>query len=699
LLAFVLVNKDQAFSQDDLISVMKDADVDFAEEMQWLHAETFVITASRILENIKKSAASITVITDKQIRQMGARHLMDVLRTVPGMSYFNNTLGVFGIDVRGIKEDTSEHILIMVNSHSLNENYWGGGTYVYDTLIVDNIKRIEFIRGPGSAVYGANAFSGVINIITKEAKDIDGFQITAKGGSFDTQQYNLLYGKTFNDICMAFNFNYLDKDGFKGEIEQDRQTLLDQRYGTNASLAPGHTRGDEEKYDTSLTLQFKGIKFDVRYVDRKREPMVGYRSALNNKSIERLKDYYLNLSYEGNIWEGLDLFGKVYRNHFHFDNYYQCLPNGTALSTLRGVEIISEGLIAIPSTKNDRTGMEIQTTYKINRSNIILAGLTYEKMKQYDVKLSKNFLSTPIPSVYIILPEVQDTTAIQNFNKSDSRIFKAIFIEDLWDLTDNLRFTTGARYDRYSDFGGSFNPRAGLTWEFAKGYDLKMLYGRAFRAPSFHQLYNTGNPVQEGNPDLDPEKVDTYEISLGTQFNSFLNGRVTLFRNTIKDKISLFSYDGDQWIFENRDKIRSEGFELEMKYDFGKGTYLAMNYTYQNAENLDTDERLCDIPRHKGNIMANIRLSRYLNFYTDCHFQDDFKRAKEDNRKDNSGFGVVNATLITKKFLESYEELEIRLSVYNLLDKKYTFPSLIDTMPSDNPMPGRNFIIEIQFTF
>ncbi|MDY6863409.1 MAG: TonB-dependent receptor [Thermodesulfobacteriota bacterium] len=698
LCAFTLTNANQSFSQDDLTAVMKDAD--FEEEIQWLQAETFVITASRIPEDIKKSAASITVITDKQIRQMGARHIMDVLRTVPGMSYYYSSFGMFSIDSRGIRKGSSEHILIMVNSHPLNENFTGGATYVYDTMAVDNIKRIEFIRGPGSAVYGANAFSGVINIITKEAEDVDGLEIRANGGSFDTQQYNFLYGKTFNDIGIAFNFNYLNKDGFEGDIEQDYQTILDRFFGTNASLAPGETRGDEEKYDISLTLQYKGIKFDGRYIDHARETGFGYCGALDNISTESIKDYYLNLSYERNIWEGLDLLGKVYRNHYHFDNYYQCFPEGAAVITPRGVKIVPEGTIIAPSAKNNRTGFEIHTTCKMNDSNTVLAGVTYEKMKQYDVRFKANNLYTPIPFVFIPFPSVWDITRIQNFNKSVSRTFKAIFIEDLWDITDDIRFTTGARYDRYSDFGGSLNPRAGLTWEFKKGYDLKMIYGHAFRAPSFHQLYNANSPTMAGNPDLDPEEVDTYEVSLGAEFNPYLSGRITFFQNTIKDNIGL-SFDKTNWrfVFENRDKIRSKGFEAEMKYDFGRGSYLAVNYTYQDAENLDTDQRLWDVPRQKGNIMANIRLSRYLNFYTDCHIQDGFKREKGDYREDNSGFGVVNATLIMKKFLERYEEFEIRASVYNLFDKKYTFPTSKDSMPSDHPMPGRNFIIELQYEF
>jgi len=236
----------------------------------------------------------------------------------------------------------------------------------------------------------------------------------------------------------------------------------------------------------------------------------------------------------------------------------------------------------------------------------------------------------------------------------------------------------------------------GLTWAFAKGFDMKLLYGRAFRAPSFYELYTQNNPSILGNPDLKPETVDTYEISLGAEFDRVFSGRITGFQNTIKDNIDLISAGSQGEIFQNKNELQSQGFEIEMKYDFGRGTYLAMNYTFQEAENRDTNESLWNIPRHKGNIMANIRLSRYLSFYTDLCFQDGYERESGDYREEHSGFGIVNATLIAKKLIKG---LEIRGSVYNLLDKEYTFPTATDTLPVDIPMPGRNFIFELQYKF
>jgi iron complex outermembrane receptor protein len=293
------------------------------------------------------------------------------------------------------------------------------------------------------------------------------------------------------------------------------------------------------------------------------------------------------------------------------------------------------------------------------------------------------------------LPAVQDLTDLQNYNKDVDRTFKALFLEDLWDLWDNLRLTVGARYDDYSDFGDSFNPRAGIAWEFISGYDLKLLYGRAFRAPSFLELYNQNNPAFVGNPDLDPEIVDTYELSLGTEITDTFSGRITGFRNEIKDSVDRDVIEG-QTIFLNKAEIRSQGIEVETRYDFGRGTYLAGTYVYQDVENLDTKERPWNVVKHKGNILANIRLSKHFNLYTNVYLQGGYERESGDDRDNNEGFVTVNTTLIARKFIDG---LELRGSVYNLLGADYSFPTPANTLPEDLPMPGRTFMVELQYTF
>jgi outer membrane receptor for ferrienterochelin and colicins len=384
----------------------------------------------------------------------------------------------------------------------------------------------------------------------------------------------------------------------------------------------------------------------------------------------------------------------MYRNYNSFGCFVQDFPPSFIQIPPIAIPVRNpEGRNSTFYGKNTRTGVEIQTTYELSHTNTVVAGGTYEEMSQYDIRRTGNFAY--IFSKYFLtdLFTLNGGMARQTAEDDVTRNFKALFIEDIWDITRNIRLTAGGRYDDYSDFGDSFNPRIGLTWEFLSGYDLKLLYSSAFRAPSFTELYD----INYGDPNLKPEEVDTYQVSLGAEFNSEFSNRVTWYQNWTKNTIAPLMEPGVEFLRnKNYGKMRSEGLEYEMKYDFGRGSYLVVNYTNQLFIKRDFQ---WFVPKHTGNVMLNVRLSRYLNFNTDCHFEDGFRRQEGDTRADKPGYGIVNATLIARQFLEDYKGLELRASVYNLFDKDYTSPTGTLELPHDLPRPGRTFLFEVKYTF
>ena len=138
---------------------------------------------------------------------------------------------------------------------------------------------------------------------------------------------------------------------------------------------------------------------------------------------------------------------------------YQSNPPGHIRLPPYGFAIYPEGANLRGSYKNNRTGIEIQTTYKLSGSNTLVAGGTYEEMKQFDSRGAANALYTLIPNVVITFPSFRAIPGLPSMKRN----FKAFFVEDIWDITDNLRLTAGFRYDDYSDFGSHVSPRAGLT--------------------------------------------------------------------------------------------------------------------------------------------------------------------------------------------------------------------------------------------
>jgi iron complex outermembrane receptor protein len=212
-----LFHPSPAICENKLDKALK-PDKELEEELKYLKAETYVITPSRIPQRIEKAPGAIYVVTDRQIRQMGARNLLDVIRTVPGWHVWYSYYGWNMVGTRGTFGNNSSRILFLVNGHVMNNPFMGGAIDRLPQLELDNVKRIEFVNGGLSSVYGANAYSGVINVITKKAKDIEGLQLTARGGSYDTYEVNALFGKTIKDLEVAAYVNYFSTNGFEGWI-------------------------------------------------------------------------------------------------------------------------------------------------------------------------------------------------------------------------------------------------------------------------------------------------------------------------------------------------------------------------------------------------------------------------------------------------------------------------------------------------
>ncbi len=688
-----------AFSEETLEDALK-PDQELEEELKYLKAETYVITPSRIPQRIEKAPGSIYVVTDKQIRQMGARYLSDVIETVPGWSLF--PMPIYGTQIlaRGVGGGpSSTEILFMVNSQVVNNPLDGGGKF-YLNLDLDNVKQIEFVTGAGSALYGSGAMQGIVNIITKEGEDVDGLQLTGRGGSYNTWETNALFGKTIEGFEVAAYVDYLDTDGFHGHVDQDQQSVLDQRWGTHASLAPGNMKGGADQWDGQLTMKYKGLKFDGKYIGRKWEPLFGVgRVILDNMSKMEDQQYYLNLSYDATLMEGLDLLVKIYRNQYSRNGTAQNYPKDSLIGTPTGPTILSDNKFTEYGHKSRRTGAEAQTTYEIWDANTIVGGITFEQMEEYDNSIKGNWLNVR-EGVIIPLPSVQDWPDSM-IMPDKKREFWAAYVEDLWDITDDLRLTIGGRYDHYSDFGGQFSPRVGINWDFAQNYYAKCLYSRAFRAPTFYELYS----VNSGDPDLKPATKDDYQLSFGVRFPPSFSAEVTGYYFKGEDPINLeHVWIGTQtyWQYVNLDKENGKGVELRMKYDFGRGTYLSMNYTYQNLELWDAygiPTAAYRTPKQIGTLTANIRLNQYLNLNAYLLYRGDWTRLEDDTRDDPGDYAIVNATLTARNFLKDLKGLEVRAAVKNLLNKDYVSPQNSIYLPDDMPMPGINFFLELRYTF
>jgi len=627
-----------------------------------------IISATRYIKSIEEAPASATVITSEQIRNMGARDLLDVLKTVPGIGISRITgYGLFGIESRGIKNENSQKVLIMIDGHRINEPNFGSATWVFNNLMVENIKRVEVIRGPGSALYGANAFVAVINVVTKSAKDIDGIELLSGWGSYDTQHHNILFGKEFSKLKIAGTFDYFDTNGPSLHVDSD------------SIGRSGHTDAWEEKYDLGLKMSYGDFSFFGRYIDRDRGPYIGILNALNDDTEIEVSHLLGELNYKRDIGENLHLLAKGYFDNFTYYSDWEVFPEGA-------VPGFPDGFVGIPEAKDRTLGSELQLDYSLWDKNIITVGALFEYKEQYDTEHNANFN----PLTGAPLGMLQDVTLWGNWNKNEDRSVTAFYIQDVWKFTPNIEGTFGLRYDYYSDIGETYNPRAALVWKFIENARLKLLYGSAFRAPSFVELYNSNNPAEVGNPDLKPEKIDTYEVSIGYEFADHYSTNITYFHSVIEDNIQLDAAT----TYTNAGKVKTDGVEVEFKANFKESHYGYMNYTYQYPRDDETGSKLIDVAAHKGNIGYNYEINRYLNVNSNLLVVGPSRRASADIRDKLTGYEVLDLTLIGKNF---FRTAEFRASVHNLLDDDYADPEPTGAVMDDYPRKGINFMIDFSY--
>lgn len=659
--------------------------------------------ATKMESSVEKAPGIVTILTGEDIRRMGFRTFSEILRIVPGFEILKN--GAFGDTyptVRGLS--AANRVRVMIDGHLVNNPLRGDAFVNFDEYPVENIKQIEIIRGPGSALYGENAFLAVINIITKNADDIDGAIISSGYGSYDTVTGNIVFGKKLENLEISGMVNYTDSNGYNGKVESDSQTIIDRNLSSlgyaPASLAPGSVDDWRREYDMDLKLKYNDFYLRGWYSNKNRGPFIGPQYALNDGTNIENNYVFCEIGYEKMFEDKIAVKPRVYYDQFDRNAYFDSLPDGTTVYTdpegdgvYDTLETYPDGYELYSKVIERIAGAEIPVSYELFDGNMFTLGLEYRWIGQDNVHHISNVHPFTLEYAGFMTnysdsyPQIEDAT----------RNIWSVYLQDNWNITSTLNLTLGVRYDHYDDFGSTINPRTGITWQFTRNTSLKLLYGTAFRPPDFASMYaNPEHPVIHGNKDLDPEKIKTYEIGIQHRFNKYVSGSVNYFYSDIEDLISLTSaVEGTDRIltYKNHGNAHVHGFEMETRIDISKGNYVFMNYTFQDAQ--DNDGNLPFSAKHKGNIGFNAQPWKYLNVNTSTFVSGKRYREDGDSRDDMPSFSLVNLSLTAKEF---FKTMEIQGTVYNLLDKDYDDPSPI-SVENDLPRPGRTYFIGLSYQF
>lgn len=619
--------------------------------------------ASKYEQRVTQAPSSISIVTAEDIRRSGHNNLADVLRGVRGL-YVTNDRNYTYLGVRGFLRpgDYSTRVLVLIDGHRLNDNVYDSGSVGRESMIdVDLIDRVEIIRGPSSSIYGSSAFLGVVNVITKRGRGIDGGEAAVETGSYDTQKVRATYGKTFDSgldwLVSATHYSSAGMDFYYPEFDQ---RISDNPRATNHGVANGLDDEEAAKFFTSV--RYGDFSASLYLSDRHKQVPTASFDTLFTDARARTDDArgYLELSYKRELSERAELRVRAsydsYRYEGEFPYDYALLGDGDYqalfVDSMAGEWLSSEALLTLQPS---------------DRYTLVVGGEYRDNLREF-----QSSYDDIDPRVWYLHQD--DTSGVGGvFAQAEAR------------LRDDFSLTAGLRHDHYGEtFGGTTNPRFAAIYNPSPKSAIKALYGEAFRAPNPYERYYY--PDQADRPALRPESIETYELAYEHYFNSTYRLSLSGYSYHIDGLITQTATQDGAPYYDNIDHARARGVEIEMEASYRNGTVLRGSWAIQRATDAATDLELSNSPRHLGKFSASAPiLSSNVFANLDLQYQSDSLTLARDR---SPSYWLANFTLSTH---DRWSRVELTAGVYNLLDEERWFPSSEEHVQPRLQQEGRTY--------
>jgi len=621
-----------------------------------------VFGASKYEQRVTQAPSSISIVTAEDIRRFGYTTLADVLSGVRGL-YVTNDRNYTYLGVRGFLRpgDYTTRVLVLIDGHRLNDNVYDSGAIGREAMIdVELIDRVEVIRGPSSSVYGSSAFLGVINVITKRGRDLDGAEIGVDLASNDTYRSRATFGETFaNGVDLLISGSYYDSAGWDFYYPEFDQRISDHRFAANNGVAAGLDDESAAKFFTSL--RYGNFNASLYYSDRRKQVPTASFDNIFGDSGERTDDSasYIELGYKHALTSTTDL--KV-------RGFYDVLAyEGTYSNDDAAPGDPPDRVVFVDEMKGNWAGTELQLTAKPTDRYTFVLGT------EYRINLRENQAA-----YYDVEPRDYDL-----HREDDSEVI-GLFAQAEARLRDDFTVTAGLRHDRYgATFGGTTNPRLALIYNPTETSAVKLLYGEAFRAPNPYERYY--NVAQADAPDLEPETISTYELVYERYFASNYRLSLSGYSYDIEGLITQVE-EQDMQFFANIDDVHARGVEVEVEAMYQNGTILRGSWAVQRAEDVASGLELTNSPHQLVKFTGSVPLFGTPVFANvDLQYNSDSVTLV---RNRSPSFVVANLTLNTH---ELWSGVELTAGVYNILDEERRFPGAEEHVQETLQQEGRTY--------
>jgi len=635
------------------------------------------ITGSTLTAKALKSVpAAVTVFSHKEIKNMGLDSLAEVMKLVPGFQSYRATdspsnypYSSRGRNISGLGTE----ILILVDGMRLADPLTSGGIAFAPKYPLMRIARVEFIRGPGSAVYGSNAMMGVINIITRSEAD----ELSISVGSFGRRTLQLLTSQKIGAATLELLAD-LDRDN------GDDYQVFDS-FDTSPDAKPVATQDPHQQAYLSLKLRWKDTQVNLQHNQFKQEDFYA-TSHVSNEYNEYNSDFTAISLKQAFSWGAIDSWVWL--------SYTQQSSSGSsqlaAAGTFSGISNpdSSEAWFAQGSVDDARdTRLQWHNDWAINAQSSVQFGLELRRINTPAVLGRSNFDLVDVASGINPIRYYGTGLGSAIFQRSSRRDIDALYGQYQGQLFDNTQLTLGLRQDSYSSIGSNISPRLALVQPLNKHQSLKLLYGEAFRAPTELEQNLVNLTKLLSDPELAPETVHTGElIWLGEWPNTSL--QLGYFDSRFKDAI-VQEERGDALAYVNRDEDPSKGFEFEWRQQLYEHWLLRGSYTHFTelpASSFREAEQM-------ASVMVNYQRANW-----DANLIVTYQGARSMHLLDSSGerLGLDSYWLLFAKLQYRFNsQWQTFVQVKNLLGERYRTPANDPTSTLSEGTPNRGRAIQV----
>ncbi|WP_045377737.1 TonB-dependent receptor plug domain-containing protein [Vibrio campbellii] len=588
--------------------------------------ERMVVTASLTQHSELTAPASVSVITADDIAKMPVKDISEAIRSVTGVSVLSSTAyGRNNIRIRGLD---SKHTLVLINGRRINSQdaLIRGNDFDLSSIPLSAIQRIEVVRGPVSSLYGSEAMGGVVNVILKAPTE-------ELSGSVGLQYESILEGDGGDGLKGHAYASGSLSDNVEGSIIVESSARDPWRTDTNSdfdALEEKDTTNVFGELAWQLTEEQRLIA-DVIYTNDEREAdWVHPRSGSQTNTQDSTRWNY-GLTHEG-AWDTVDSQVRLYGENMQLDDASTAYTNGAA-------------------------DVELQN----NTLDFKLSGLWHDSHEwvfggEYRTSELKN--SRDVPS-----------GDIDNYQG-------AVFVQGEFDL-NKLAVTLGGRQDFHEVYGSHFSPRAYAVYSFTDEFVLKGGFGGGFRAPGMMEssdqvrVISCGNRCWlTGNEDLKPEESESYEAGLAYEATAMGVG-LMYYHTDLKNKIERdltkpVGSVGKMPIitYQNIGKAETKGIELEGWYDITDSINLKGNYTYTDAKDKSSGDKLTKTPEHLANLDVNWEV--FDSFTTFARVNYIGKQVITNQRRENKT--VDGYTLVGLGVGYDFQQFNLKAGLNNIFD-------------------------------